>query len=205
MQLKRLTLEALTIPQNGSLAKEVPATLSVALYYPRPGYPVLVTAKPLGSLADGHSTNYAAPNPATGQPYTWPERILFKEEIEGEAFLLVHVKVGKTGLEKFLDGLLKGLFGAAAGTIASPYLAAVGGSILQTVFQTKDDDDSRSIAAGGLLITEATPAGVLTIGLTAPSDVVERGPVRDGPQVVIKDQTLLTKDQPNGSIQVRVG
>lgn len=203
MNLRRLSLTRLDVRENGSLAKTVAATLSVSLIYPRSGYPLLVTVKKLGDIADGHQRDFGMPNPSTGLPYTWNDTILFKEEIDGEAYLSVQVKIGKSGVEKFLDGLMKGVFGAAAGTIASPYVAVLGDSLVKAIFDTKDDDDLQTIATGSVLLREAF-VGPLVIPLVAPADVKQRGPVIEGPNTVIKELTLLTKNQANGSVTIDV-
>jgi hypothetical protein len=205
MTIVQVKLDSLSITENGELLKKTPATLVASLFYPRSGAPLVAAAKSLPDLSDGTAINFLGNNPQTNAPYTWADRVLLKEEVIGSTFLVLHVKIGKGKLEKFLEGLAKGLFGAAVGTLASPYATAAGDAVLKALLDSDDKDDSQSIAHGTLLIDSAAlPTTPVTLSLKAPSTIVRKGVFTDGPVTVVKEVTVLQKDQVNGSITVSI-
>jgi hypothetical protein len=197
-----VSLDRLEVSENGSLDKKCEAYLVATLYFPRSGVSQVVSARKLPPLTDGFALDTASVNPVTEKPFSWAEKVLFKEEVVGKAYLSVHVKTGKGGVEKFLDGLVKGLFGAAAGTLASPYVGVVVSAALGEIFPKGEGEDLASVGAAEL---DFDPADIAqsaerTLSLFAPAAVVKRVPAFDGPSTVTKDRVLLSAGQVNGKI-----
>lgn len=204
MPTLEISLKKLDVDENGSLEKEREAYFSAMLYFPRSGVAQVISTRKLPPLTDKFVLDLEGLNPATGRQFSWAEKVLFKEEFAGQAYMVVHVKTGKGAAEKFLDGLVKGLFGAAAGTIASPYVGVLVGSVLGQVFPESKEEEMEAVAAGELDINAAAIAGPLTttIDLVAPTAITREGFALEGGKPVKKPFNLLKKGQPNGRVEI---
>lgn len=204
MKMLEITLNRLSVPENGSLEKRKEAFLTATLFYPRSGTGQVVSARKLAPLTDGFLLDTALPKPLSGRSYSWAERTLFKEEIAGTAYLAFHVKTGQGAVERFAEAAIRGLFGAAAGAIASPYVAVLATTALGQAFP--DDDDMQVVAAGELEIAESAIQGrtAITVPLVAPADVVEQGVVVEDSKPLKKHIVLLKEGQPNGSLDITI-
>jgi hypothetical protein len=205
MKTLEITLNRLAVTENGSLEKRRDAFLAATLFFPRSGVGQVVSARKIAPLTDQYVLDTALPRPSNGRPYSWAERTLFKEEVLGTAYLVFHVKTGKGAVEKFVEAAVRGLFGAAAGAIASPYVAVLAGTAVSQAFP-KDDDDMRVVAAGELEISEHTFGGPmsLSIPLVAPADVIEQGVVVEDNKPLKKHIVLLREGQANGSLAITI-
>lgn len=206
MPTLEISLKKLDVYENGSVEKEREAYFSAVLFFPRSGVAQVISARKLPPLTDTFTLDLDQPNPATERPFSWAEKVLFKEEIVGQAYLVVHVKTGKGAAEKFLDGLVKGLFGAAAGTIASPYVGVLAGSLIGQLFPESKEDETEVVGAGEFdLDAEAITGPTLkTIDLYAPTAITRNGFVLEGGKPVKKPFALLEKGQRNGSVEIRM-
>jgi hypothetical protein len=200
-----ITLKSLTIQHNGEITRQDGHNLlTVSLIYPGPGKPTITTVKPL-SLGEGMTVNFDA------APYTYADRILFKEEVIGPTLLvaqLTDVEV-LSKFNKFMAGLFSTAFSAAWSAFApgggNLLLAAATHSVaalqLDTL-KTTDGDRLYVIGRASLPIdtAQALPAG--TVPLVVPADV-KRDKFVFAPgssQPIKKEQFILAAGQQNGSI-----
>lgn len=204
MPTLEISLKKLDVNENGSVEKEREAYFSAVLFFPRSGVAQVISTRKLPPLTDQFVLDLAKPNPATDRPFSWAERVLFKEEIVGQAYLVVHVKTGKGAAEKLLDGLVKGLFGAAAGTIASPYVGVLAGSLIGQLFPESKGEQTEAVAAGEFDLDAAAITGptLKTIDLYAPTAITRDGFVLKGGKPVKKPFALLEKGQMNGRVEI---
>src|SRR6185295_10352777 len=121
-----------------------------------------------------------ATNPETNKPYTYTDRIIFKETIQGRTELTVALAtVHKTSkLEKFLAGLFGAVFGAAWKLLVGGISNVIAGAAVETVgaehvksFEV-DDEKSNPIGEGSVAFDEnSIPNSPLAVPLTAPADL----------------------------------
>ena len=109
-----ITLKSLTVQRNGEITRpEGRNLLTATLIYPGPGKPTVTTVKPL-QLGEGTTVDFDA------APYTYADRILFKEEVIGPTLLVAHLTDVEvpTKVTKFMVGMFSTVFTAAWGLAA---------------------------------------------------------------------------------------
>lgn len=215
MSAYELQLKFLEVRENGDVRqKEASNALVVSLIYPSAGKPVVTSVKEL-RLADNQTIDFTVNNPKTGQPYSWSDRVLHKEEILGQTQVVVQLtdveEVGK--LDRFLAGVFKNLFkaawGLATGGIGNVFLGAVTESISATHLESFKVSGAkvkvigraeRSLAPGDLP-TDANSVE-LDLELVVPNrvdiDAIVRDKVTTKPKHTRK--TILEKGDKNGRV-----
>jgi hypothetical protein len=203
-----ITLKSLTVQHNGEITRpEGRNLLTATLIYPGPGKPTVTTVKPL-QLGEGTTIDFEA------APYTYADRILFKEEVIGPTLLVVHL----TDIEvpsrvtKFMVGMFSTLFTSAWGLAAPPgtnlILAAATHSVAALHLGSLKVDDERLYVIGRASLPidpdQDLPAGPLP--LTVPADVARDKFVfpPGSSQPSRKEQLVLKAGQQNGSITLGI-
>jgi hypothetical protein len=199
-----ITLRSLRVERNGEITRpEGSNLLTATLIYPGPGKPTVTTVKPL-QLGERTTVDF------TAAPYTYAERILFKEEVVGPTLLvaqLTDVEV-PSKVTKFMIGMFSTLFTAAWGLASPPgtnlILAAATHSVASLHLNTLRVDDERLYVIGqaSLAIDADQELPAATLPLTVPADVVRDKYVfpPGSSQPTRKDQLVLKAGQQNGSI-----
>jgi hypothetical protein len=201
-----ITLKSLTVQKNGEVTRQDGRNLlTVSLIYPCQGKPTVSTVKPL-RLGEGTTLNFDA------APYTYADRILFKEEVIGPTLLiaqLTDVEV-PSKVTKFMTGLFSSVFSAALNVFApggsNLILAAAthsAAALELDALRLADGEQLYVIGATSLEILPDTPLPMDAIRpLTVPGDVN-----RDifvfppgGSQPSRKEELILKAGQQNGSI-----
>lgn len=209
-------LKRVQIGENGEDGVATAATIfTVSLAYPNAVTPTRSTVKTL-KLKDNANIDFATgSNPATNRPYTYADRIIFKEMIHGKTALTVALAtVHKTSkLERFLAGLFGAVFGAAWKLLVGGITNVLVGAAVETVgaahvksFEA-DDEHSNPIGEGYLEFDESNlPTSPLSIPLIAPDDLtVEKFQfVGSNPQPQRVKVRLLSKGQANGTIELEL-
>jgi len=221
-KIVEIMLHSLKVLENGDVKEEGNNVLTVSLVYPSPGNPILSTVKTLKLKDRDEAINYeTGTNPDTGQLFTYPDRILFKEEIYNETMIIVQLSAVQslTGIEKFIGGLFKGMFkavwGIVTGSISNVILGAGMGyvSSLHLDSINFDTDKSTGIIGKGCLslkVAELPNGGQSKvyppIKLTVPNDVnisyFTKG-TAESPQRR-ETKRLLLKNTPNGAISLQI-
>jgi hypothetical protein len=120
-----ISLDRLEIQQNGEfLNREGRNVLSASLVYPAPGRPLLTTMKSL-KLEQNQTIDFATgADPVTKKPYTWSDRLLFKEDVVERALLTVQLTdvVTAPAFEKFVAAV----FGSAATAAWAAFTGGIG-------------------------------------------------------------------------------
>jgi len=201
-----ITLKSLTVQKNGEVTRQDGQNLlTVSLIYPCPGKPTVSTVKPL-RLGEGTTLNFDA------APYTYADRILFKEEVIGPTLLvaqLTDVEV-PSRVTKFMTGLFSSVFSTALSVLApggsNLILAAATHSAAALELDSlrmSDGEQLYVIGATSLEILPDTPLPMDAIRpLVVPADVDRDKLVfKEGTsQAVRKEQFILKAGQQNGSI-----
>lgn len=211
-----LSLKSLSIEENGDIRKKTASNgLVVSLVYPTPGKPVVTTVKEL-RLTDDQVIDFdQGVNPGTGQPYTWSERILLKEEIEGSSYLIVELtdveELGK--LDRFMAALFKNVFKAAWGLftegIGNVLLGAVSESIGAAHLESFDVKGEKvniigkaELVLDGAALPAAGSASDIELDLIVPKKVETTVAVFDPNthKPVRTKKTVLAKGAQNGEV-----
>ncbi len=199
-----ITLKSLTVQRNGEITRpEGRNVLTVTLIYPGPGKPTVTTVKPL-QLGEESTTNFEA------APYTYADRILFKEEVIGPTLLiaqLTDVEV-PSRVTRFMVGMFSTLFTAAWGLAAPPgtnlILAAATHQVAALHLETLRVDDQQLYVIGraSLPIDPDGDLPAAPVPLIVPADVARDKFVfpPGGSQPIRKEQLVLKAGQQNGSI-----
>lgn len=160
--LFEIYLKSLKVAENGFYDKKTPLNLlSANLIYPKEGIPSVESVKQL-KLKDGQQNNFNS--------LTFPERILFKNSIQGNSFIQFELTAKDLPskmveiLKKALGaGLLAGI-GAITGGIGNSLVTGSAKSFVESVFEeAKGKAKIKSIGQGYLELTNATPEGELKI------------------------------------------
>jgi hypothetical protein len=200
-----ITLKSLTIQHNGEITREEGRNLlTVTLIYPGPGRPTVTTVKPL-RLGEGMTVNFEA------EPFTYADRILFKEEVIGPTLLVVQLTDVEvpSRITRFVAGFFATAFRAAWDLLTPPgtnlILAAATHSVAALHLDTLKLDDGGQLYVIGraslpIDADQELPAGTVT--LTVPADVTrDRFVFPPGSsQPIRKEQLVLKAGQQNGSI-----
>lgn len=209
-------LKRVQITENGEdRVTDAATVLSVSLSYPNALTPTRSSVKAL-KLKDNSDIDFAtARDPDTNLPYTYADRVIFKESIHGKTMLQVGMAtVHKTSkLEKFLAGLFGAVFGAAWKLLVGGITNVIAGAAVETVgaahvktFEV-DDEKSNPIGEGSVEFDEnSIPASPVSIQLVAPKDlVVDRLEFPQGSSQPKKVKVkLLAKGQKNGVVELEV-
>jgi len=210
-QTLEIRLVGISVPQNGVHDRAVAASvLTATLLYPNPSTPGRTTVKAV-QLPAGQPIDYRQPNPSTGQPYRWADRVLFKDTVEGRTELeLQLVTVHKTPkAEKFFAGMFGAMFGAAwtllTGGIGNVIVGAAATTLGNAHVKSFELEDEQIHALGETAFEmDDTTRGTQRLALTAPKDVwVQRYTLVNG-KGVFQRQQVLTKGSPNGWIDVEI-
>jgi hypothetical protein len=213
----QILLKRLEVGENGEDANTTATTLlSVSLICPNPLTQQRSTVKSV-KLADNANIDYAGgTNPATGQPYSFEDRVFFKETIQGRTALTVSLAtVHKTSkFETLLGQIFGAVFGAAwkllVGGITNVFANAAVEAVGSAHVKSFEAGDEKSNAIGDAVLEfddGHIPSSPLRLPLTVPDDVfVKRlqGPAGGGAapqQVSVK---ILAKGQNNGFIELEV-
>lgn len=202
-----ITLKSLTVQKNGEVTRQGGQNLlTVSLIYPCPGKPTVTTARPL-RLGEGETINFDA------APYTYANRVLFKEEVIGPTVLVVQLTDVEvlTKFDKFLAGLFTSVFSAAFTALApggsNLIFAAAANSVAALHLDTlRLSDSNERLYVIGAASQEILPDSPLPMDailpLTVPSDVNrDKFVFKEGTsQAVRKEQLILKAGQQNGSI-----
>jgi hypothetical protein len=201
-----ITLKSLTVQKNGEVTRQDGQNLlTVSLIYPCPGKPTVTTTRPL-ALGEGTTIDYDA------APYTYANRILFKEEVVGSTMLVVQLTDVEvpSKVTKFMAGLFSSVFSAAVNVFApggsNLILAAAthsAAALELDALQLSDGEQLYVIGAASLEIDTANlPANPVTLTLTVPRDVNRDKFVfpPGSSQPSRKEQFILKAGQQNGSI-----
>lgn len=109
-------LKRVAVRENGELRRgDAASLLSFSLAYPNPVTPEWTTVKAL-KLSDNADIDYTRDrHPDTDRPYTFTDRIVFKETIAGRTELTVSLAtvIRTSKLEKFLASVFGAVFDAA--------------------------------------------------------------------------------------------
>lgn len=206
-RILEITLKSLTVQKNGEVTRQDGRNLlTVSLIYPCPGKPTVTTARPL-RLGEETTINYDA------APYTYADRILFKEQVIGPTLLVVQLTDVEvpTKFDKFMAGLFSSVFSSALSVFApggsNLILAAATNSVaalhLNSLKLSGDDERLYVIGAASLEILPDTALPLDAIlPLTVPSDVNRDKFVfaQGTNQPTKKEQLILKAGQQNGSI-----
>jgi hypothetical protein len=204
-RILEITLKSLTVQKNGEVTRpDGQNQLTVSLIYPCPGKPTLTTTRPL-TLGEGTAIDYDA------APYTYADRILFKEEVMGPTMLVVQLTDVEvpSKVTKFMTGLFSSVFSTAVSLFApgsNLILAAATNSAAALELDALQLDGCEQlyvIGAASLEIDSANlPASPVTLTLTVPRDVNRDKFVfpPGGGKPVKKEQFILKAGQQNGSI-----
>jgi hypothetical protein len=207
-------LKRVQIGQNGEDEIAAAATLlSASLAYPNEITPTRTSVKAL-KLKDNADIDFSAgTDPATNAPYTYADRVVFKETIRGKTALTVALAtVHKTPkLEKFLAGVFGAVFGAAwklvvggiTNVLAGAAVEAVGAAHVKSL--ESEDEQSNPIGEAFLEFDDnSIPTSPIVLQLRAPADLtIEKFVLVSGKPQRVKVQ-LLTKGQNNGVVELEV-
>jgi hypothetical protein len=204
-RILEITLKSLTVQKNGEVTRpDGQNQLTVSLIYPCPGKPTVTTSRPL-TLGEGTAIDYDA------APYTYADRILFKEEVMGPTMLVVQLTDVEvpSKVTKFMTGLFSSVFSTAVSLFApgsNLILAAATNSAAALELDALQLDGGEQlyvIGAASLEIDSANlPASPVTLTLTVPRDVNRDKFVfpPGSSKPIQKGQFILKAGQQNGSI-----
>jgi hypothetical protein len=209
-------LKRVQVGENGEDGITTATTLlSISLTYPNVLTPTRSTVKAL-KLTDNTDIDFSVDlNPDTGRPYSYSDRIVFKETIQGNTSLIVGMAtVHKTAkLDKFLAGFFGAVFAGAWKLLLGGITNVIAGAAVENVAATHvksfeiEDEKSNPIGEGVVEFNESSlPASPVTVALTAPDDLtVEKFQLMPGSgqpkRVKVK---LLTKGQANGVVELEL-
>lgn len=223
-KIVEISLKSLKWHSNGELDqdKEGNNVLTFELVYPAPGKTNISTIKKL-KLKNSGSINLEGKNPGTKKPYTYSDRILFKEEIYGESPLVVQLTDVQTpsGLDKFFGSILKGLyktvFGILTGSIGNVVVGLPVSALksemdsLDTAPEGRTDiigENSISIKADEL--PEPGESKRIQLDLEVPRNVIRYETKYDGDYQKMDgkwikiERTVLKAGTSNGTIELNI-
>jgi hypothetical protein len=215
-----ILLKELRVQENGEIPEgEARNLLHVALAYPGPGHGLVSTTKVL-KLRDNQTIDFAGgTDEATGERYSFTDRVLFKEAICGRCTLVVQL----TAVQElsFLERVLQKVFGTAFQLAWAAVTKGVGNVFLGRVAESaaalhlgslKTEDAVDVIGAASLDLDAAAlpaPGAAATdaaLDLKAPRAVVQMrarfNPNTHQPERV--PHTLLAAGQVNGRLTLEL-
>jgi hypothetical protein len=164
-------------------------------------------------LRDHYTEDFATGvDPVTGRPYTWCDRLLFKEELHGRALLriqLVDVEKPST-FEKFLVAMFGATFKAAWGLLTGGISNVILGAVAETAAAAHLEsikEEERVFVIGEAEVTlqdvDELPRQ-LQLELTVPERVLRHRLVydQDTGKYVRTGEMLLQKGVVNGTVQI---
>ena len=130
-----IQLLRLGLAESGRLERDKRGNnlLTATLLYPSTAKATITTVKGF-KLRDDQVIDLSAVNPVTGEPFSYGDRVLFKEEIQGECELVLEVTDVEqpTTLDKIITGIIgavfKGAWAIVTGGISNIVLGAVVGA-----------------------------------------------------------------------------
>ncbi|MCK5056626.1 MAG: hypothetical protein KAT34_08225 [Candidatus Aminicenantes bacterium] len=129
--------------------------LSVSLLFPAPGKQEITKIVPGLDLRRNTLYDFKnAKNPRTGKKYVEFERILFKEEIHSECWILIYLSdvVKRNAVDKFMGKLIKGLYkttlGVFTGNISNLLLKIPDDIIIAEIDDIETDPDDIILMVG---------------------------------------------------------
>lgn len=169
-------LETLFVNENGAVGQDAAANvLTARLIYPRPGIPLVTTAKTL-HLEDSTEHDFS--------DRAFSSRVLFKERVQGltEVQLELTSQLPGAQIPEFVDSLLTGVAGTGLGLITegigTALLAAGAEGARRTWVKEAFDETSRGSVVIGTGGTEVAPGSLVgeprvirNVKLQAPADV----------------------------------
>ncbi|UZR96673.1 hypothetical protein [Chondrinema litorale] len=166
--LIQIQLKEILIIENGTVEKvEGVNGISFSLFYPKSGVPSVETLRTL-RLKDREPMSFIS------RPFT--EKLLFKQEIQGDTFLQVKISAIER-VSKF-EKILNRLFGTALTTVVGAFtgvgavFTAVATDLTSSIFElTEPQNNITVIAEGEMPITELTPEGDFLVQLSVPDDL----------------------------------
>jgi len=213
-----IVLDRVYVRENGRLKEGNAVNALVAtLIYPSPGNPSVKSIKTF-RLRDDRRIDFAAVDPDTGVPYTYADRILFKEDVYGSSELIIEMtKVEKPStFERFFSKVIGAIFGAAWGAVTGGIGNVILGAVVKTAadahvesFKIGDDEDEvQSIGRAAVTVPVEGSEAVqqVMLPLTVPEDVEEwtLRLVPGKPEPERKKEKLLRKNEQNGEVTLTV-
>jgi DnaJ-class molecular chaperone len=182
----QIQIKKITVIENGKVDNIQGVNgLSVSLFYPKSGVHSVESVRTL-RLKD------KVPLEFQDKPFT--DKLLFKQEIEGDTMLMVKLtaieRVSK--FEKVISKLLGIAVVAAVGTITGvgAVITAVVKNVTTSVFENMEPKDKINlIGEGAMPITQETPEGDFIVHLSVPRDLTLTQTRFDGQNEI---QTTIT-------------
>ncbi len=178
----QVLLKSVKIIENGKVEDvEGINGLSASLFYPKSGVPSVESVRTL-RLRDRETLDF------TDKPFI--ERLLFKQEIEGNTFLMVKISAIEkvTKFERAIHKLFGVVAIAAVGTITGigVVLTAFVKSITSSVFEQSEPKDAITIIGEGAMpIDPGTPEGEFVVQLSVPKDIsLKKTMIVNGQEVI---------------------
>lgn len=155
-KLVEISLDSIKVVEDGdSVNLKGTNVLSVSLLFPAPGKQEITKIVPGLDLKRNTLYDFKkAKNPRTGNKYAEFERILFKEEIHSECWVLIYLSdlVKRNAVDKFMEKLIKGLYkttlGVLTGNISNLLLKIPNDVIINEVDDIETDLDDIILMVG---------------------------------------------------------
>lgn len=155
-KLVEISLDSIKVVEDGDSVKlKGTNVLSVSLLFPAPGKQEI--SKIVPGLDLKRNTRYdfnTAKNPRTSKKYAEFEKILFKEEIHSECWILIYLSdvVKRNAVDKFMGKLIKGLYkttlGVFTGNISNLLLKIPNDIVIDEVDDIDTDPDDIILMVG---------------------------------------------------------
>ncbi len=187
--------------------------LTATLLYPSAAKATVTTVKAF-KLRDDQVIDVTGVNPSTGEPFSYGDRVLFKEEIEGECELVLEVSDVEqpTTLDRIITGIIgaafKGAWAIVTGGISNIVLGAVVGAASGAHLKalSTEGDQVRVLGRASVALQSDMKSGEREVPLVVPDEV-------ELTQVVLKPggssghdvkKTVLKRGSVNGRVVMRI-
>lgn len=210
-----IQLLRLGLAESGRLERDKRGNnlLTATLLYPSAAKATVTTVKGF-RLGDDQVIDLAGVNPATGEPFGYGDRVLFKEEIQGECELVIEVTDVEqpTRLDKIITTIIgaafKGAWAIVTGGISNIILGAVAGAASGAHLNslTAEAERVRALGSGAVTLNGDMQDGDRDVPLVVPDDV-------ELTQVVLKPgatpgydlkKIILKRGTVNGRVAMRI-
>ena len=210
-----IQLLSLGLAESGRLERDKRGNnlLTATLLYPSAAKATVTTVKGF-KLRDDQVIDLSRANPATGEPFGYGDRVLFKENIQGECELVLEatdVELPST-LDKIITVIIgaafKGAWAIMTGGISNVILGAVAGAASGAHLSSLagEAEQERVLGRAAVRLHADMDDGELAVPLVVPDDV-------ELTQVVLKPggssgydlkKTILKRGTVNGRVVMRL-